>query len=171
MLSNLTIVGSGDTGVAQRGMTLRRGTGADLRNVLLTGYTLEAIDIRDDATVEQVQNGNLSFNGLLLTASPTGTYFEPELNEKDDDGGFDEESYLRQSIGDDAFLNEAVLSPSAFSRSNPEFTPSYDVAILTQRSAAIPQGEFWDEAANYVGAIRPGSRTTWLSGWTAFPEN
>ncbi|RMG57537.1 MAG: hypothetical protein D6717_04650 [Gammaproteobacteria bacterium] len=34
-----------------------------------------------------------------------------------------------------------------------------------------PEGEFWDESANYAGALRPGSTTTWLDGWTAFPES
>ncbi|MGQ7270949.1 hypothetical protein [Marinobacter nauticus] len=34
-----------------------------------------------------------------------------------------------------------------------------------------PKSEFFDESADYLGAINPRSSDTWLDGWTAFPES
>jgi hypothetical protein len=68
------------------------------------------------------------------------------------------------------FIGERVLPQAAHSLTEPDFVPAWNESLM-RVSAPIPQGEFWDEAANFVGAIRPGSRTTWLDGWTAFPSN
>jgi len=35
----------------------------------------------------------------------------------------------------------------------------------------LPQGEFWDEGARYIGALEPGATSSWLDGWTAFPAD
>ena len=42
---------------------------------------------------------------------------------------------------------------------------------LRDGAVAPPQGEFWDESALYIGAIRPGAARDWTDGWTDFPLN
>lgn len=167
-LSNVTIVGSADPGIAQRGMTLRRGTAGDLRNMLVGGFTIGAVDIRDAATVEQIENGNLRFDGVVLTDARV--LFEDEPTEKDDDGGFDEARYFRDNPGV-ITSSKHVLPKEAYDLNAPGFVPLFDHKVLTERAVPVPQGEFWDEAANFIGAFRPGSWTTWIDNWTAFPDD
>ncbi len=169
-LSNVTILGGGNPAVAQRGITLRRGTGADLRNTLIAGFSLDAIDVRDRATVEQIETGALKADALVFSDAVGGRIFESEEGTGDDDGGFDEAGFFQGAKVRSAVVPSALIPASAYSPTAPDFTPDYNES-LTSLVAPIPQGEFWDEAANFVGAIRPGSRTDWLDGWTAFPEH
>lgn len=167
-LSNVTLVGSGDPRIAQRGLLLRRGTGGDLRNFLVTDFTSEALDIRDKQTAQLLQTGELGLKGWLV-ARAKGEFFSVETGEGDDDGGLDEQSLFDAQSGN-RLITGRVLSEAAHAVVRPDFTPS-------SRSAAasgyvpVPQGEFWDEAANFIGAVRPGERVSWLEGWTDFPEN
>lgn len=169
-LSNVTLIAGGDPMKAQRGMVLRLGTGADLRNLLLAGFSLDAIDVRDGATVEQTKTGVLQAHALVFTDAVGGRIFERETGEDDDDGGFDEEAFFLGPESGSAFIPDQVLSRAAHDLGKPDFTPIYNESLMKIHTPII-QGEFWDEAANYVGAIRPGSRTTWLDGWTAFDNN
>ena len=34
--------------------------------------------------------------------------------------------------------------------------------------AATPSDAFFDATATYVGAVAPGSSSTWMDGWTRF---
>lgn len=167
-LSNLTLLSSGNPGIAQRGMTLREGTGGDLRNVLVAGFTLGAIDVRGAATVAQIEKGGLRISGLVLT-DPVGDWFEAESGEKDDDGGFDEAAWIRTVEGA-TFREHGLLDPDTADPRGPRLVPRDD-PILRTAAVPLPQGEFWDEAANFAGAVRPGSRGSWLDGWAAFPSD
>lgn len=170
-LSNVTIVNSHNKDASQRGMTLRRGTGGDLRNFLITGSSKEMIDIRDVSTAQLTESGGLKFDSILfLDPATRGQFFESEVGEADDDGGFDENSFFSTRAANTEFSDKQLLSREAYDPVNPDFTPPAK-SIAEENSAPIPQGEFWDEAANYRGAIRPGNRATWLDGWTAFPES
>jgi len=66
------------------------------------------------------------------------------------------------------------LNPSSPSRSSarlgsaPDFVPTGVSAI---RPAALPRGEFGDESARFIGAVRPGDTTARCWGWSAFAEN
>jgi hypothetical protein len=170
ILSNVTIVGGGNPDVGQRGLVLRHGTAADLRNMLIAGFSLDAIDVRDASTVAQAKAGTLHGEALVFAEPAKGRVFEKEEGKDDDDGGFDEEAFFVTPKTRSVFIGERVLPQAAHSLTEPDFVPAWNESLM-RVSAPIPQGEFWDEAANFVGAIRPGSRTTWLDGWTAFPSN
>jgi len=170
-LSNLTLVGSQSRKRAQRGMTLRRGTGGDLRNILVSGFSLEAIDIRDRTTAAGIEKGRLRFAGVLFTTPPFGgRYFGEESGEGDDDGGFDERRFFETLGKGVRFATVPVLPNGTYDASLPRFVPPAILGAETE-SAPVPEGELWDEAANFIGAVRPGSRNTWLDGWTAFPND
>lgn len=168
-LSNVTIVGSGNPGIAQRAMVLRRGTAGDLRNVLVADFVQDTIDIRDASTVEQVKKGALRFEGLVFDNPSQTRLFEDESGDGNDDAGFDEAGFFRAGsphaveIGSRLFKGGASAGAAAL-------VPEYDEALISN-AAPVPQGEFWEEAANFVGAVRPGSRASWLDGWTSFPQN
>lgn len=171
-LSNVTLVGSHSKEIAQRAMVLRRGTGADLRNFIISGFPKETIDIRDASTAALLETGELKFSGFLLADSGLGaSAFPAEEGESDDDGGFDERAWFLDEQGDEfAFARRSVLPQSAYTKHAPGFIPESS-SPAAQSTTAVSQGEFWDEAANYQGAIRPGNRVSWIHGWTAFPEN
>ncbi len=169
-LANVTLLGSRTRGTGQRGLTLRRGTAADLRNLVVAGFPLELVDIRDRATVELVAAGRLRFSGLIAhdIGSDGERWAEPERGDADDDGGFDEGRFLRRTshrLGTDPGLSRA-----AFDLDEPNFHPAAGSPV-EQAAADVPQGEFWREGARYLGAFRPGAVSSWLNGWAAFPAS
>lgn len=165
---NVTLISSGKADKYQRAMTLRRGTGGHFNNMLVQGFSGELIDLRDIDTVRHIGQ-HLTFSGLLVeNIGSDGKSFFADESSKDDDGGFSEERYFASL--DDVQLGVNVgLTDSATRRDTPDYIP-----LLRSQSAdpelRSPEGEFWDEAANYHGAIRPGSKQAWTHGWTAFPE-
>lgn len=168
-LANLTLVGAPGSERVQRAMTLRRGTGGDFRNLLITGYGGEVIDIRDSATVKQVEQKGLRFSSLLLADAPQGrTIFAPEVGEHDDDQGFDEKGYFT-SVPNSEFHGSKIVMASAYNLLEPDFIPPAN-SPAGENASDIPQGEFWDQGATYRGAFRPGTRVSWMDGWSAFPE-
>ncbi|EXJ15460.1 hypothetical protein [Imhoffiella purpurea] len=169
-LSNVTIVGGRNPAVGQRGMVLRRGTGGNLLNVLVADFSLEAIDVRDPATVAQAERGVLRTSGLVLAGGVGERLFELEQGEADDDGGFDESAFFLSDAEHAAHWPSSPLTHLGPVWTATEFVPEYD-GRLVRLAVQPPQGEFWDEAAGFIGALRPGARTSWLEGWTDFAEH
>ena len=63
-----------------------------------------------------------------------------------------------------------LIGEKAFSRTKPDFNPrSHSIALNGTPPGG--GGTFWDEGADFVGAIRLGNRFSWLDGWSSFPEN
>ncbi len=166
-LSNITLVGSGNNTIAQRGLLLRRGTGGDFRNVLITGFSTEALDIGDVDTAELTGSGELKANGWVIQNSDM-RYFSEERDSQNDDDGFSEQSWIQQT-NNELTPREIILFANTPGQI-PDFAP-LPRSAATKINVPLPQGEFWDEGANFAGAIRPGSRVSWLDGWTAYPIN
>ncbi|MCB9763759.1 MAG: hypothetical protein H6739_28580 [Alphaproteobacteria bacterium] len=171
-LYNLTILGSGNPDIAQRGILLRLGTAGTLRNVIVAGSTTELLDIRDEATVAQIDGGALTIDNLIAfdIGASGADFFRPETGADDDDGGFDEEGWLTSVDLNIRLGTDPGLPPAAFDLAAPDFVPAVNGAAATG-AASPPEGEFWDQAATYIGAVRPGTATPWYAGWTAFPED
>lgn len=152
---NVTLQSMSSTDAVQRGMTLRRGTGGHFNNMIIDGFSGEAIDIKDVETVARLDSRQLSFSGLLIS------------NIGRDGSGFDEARYFR----DVAQLGVAPqFRLSAIEPSQPEFRLQAN-SPAREGAATVPEDEFWDESADYIGAVRPGANTTWMAGWTAFPAD
>lgn len=166
-LSNISLVGSGNNTIAQRGLLLRRGTGGDLRNVLITGFSTEAFDIGDAATAALTGSGELKAHGWVIQNNDM-RYFADELDGQDDDLGFSEQDWILQA-GNTLTPREVIVFAITPGQ-RPDFAPLPNSAA-TKIHVPVPQGEFWDEGANFAGAIRPGARVSWLDGWTAYPLN
>lgn len=167
-ISNITLIGSGDPTRDQRGMVLRRGTGGTILNALLIGFPVEAIDIRDISTASLIGKGDLEFAGLAMHASGGGRLFERETGTDDDDGGFDESEYFSSRVAGVDTRNDPLLPRAALDPAAPVFVPQRG-SPLADDAAPVPQGEFWDEAARFIGAFRPGAGEDWTAGWTAYP--
>jgi len=137
----------------------------------VASFTKEALDIRDPSTVAGLESGCLSFKSVLFTQPAEGTpYFTGEGGDEDDDGGFDEAAYFTAAQSGVMIGVEGVVPEAAFNLPEPGFVPPFN-PLLMEQSAPLPQGEFWDEAANFIGAERPGNRSSWLNGWTEFSDS
>ena len=167
---NVTLVSPRSHEKHHRAMTLRRGTAGSFNNMVITGFSAEAVDIRDSSTVKQALDGDLSFSSIVLhRIGSRGTgWFEKETLARDDDGNFSERHFFEEYGTSISFGVDPMLPAEARDPLNPAFTP-FNRSPLRNRSVPVPQGEFWDEGANYVGAVRPGSADTWFDGWAAFP--
>lgn len=169
-IANMTLVGSRRAGAGQRAMTLRRGTAADLRNLIVAGFPAGILDVRDASTAGLVPAGRLRFSGLIAhrIGRDGDTWTEDESGDGDDDGGFDEAAFLH--TGDTRLGASPGLPASAFDLESPRFAPVAG-SPAARGAAIVPQGEFWDEGATWLGAVKPGAASSWLDGWTAFPAN
>lgn len=171
VMYNVTLVSPRSHTRHHRAMTLREGTGGHFHNVLMHGFSGEAVDIKDAVTVANLDNGRLTFQALAINdiGGRGISYFEAESGEADDDGGLDEAGYFRDTVGA-RFAVDPQFSRDVSSTVNPDFAPG-GTSGLRDGAVAPPQGEFWDESALYIGAIRPGAARDWTDGWTAFPLN
>ncbi len=165
---NATLIGS-DTG-AQRAMTLRTGTRGQFANILASSFGLEFVDIRGEVSPRGIDQGELTFEAIVMhrIGEENNRPFLSETDGRDNDGGFDEATYFLD--GSLAVTTRPLLRLSARSQSpiQPDFVPSGQADINPR---PVPSGEFWDESARYIGALRPGETDPWYVGWTAFPQN
>ncbi len=171
VMYNVTLVSPRSHTRHHRAMTLREGTGGHFHNVLMHGFSGEAVDIKDAVTVANLDEGRLTFQALAINAiGGRGVgYFEDESGDADDDGGLDEAGYFRDTVGA-RFAVDPLFSRDVSSTVHPDFAPG-GASSLKDGAVAPPQGEFWDESALYIGAIRPGAARDWTDGWTDFPLN
>ena len=169
---NITLIGSNDPAASQRGATYKEGTGGMVRNALFIGHPVESIDIKDPATVTQLQDGGLVIaDSLFWQAGEGGEHFFPslddELGEEDDDEGFDELSFFTDAALNNRFDLDPEM-PNAYDLREPGWIPEADLRGLGVNPPS--DGTFFDEAADYFGAFAPGA-LPWTENWTAYPEN
>lgn len=161
---NATLCGSNvDVAKEQYGMLLRRGTRAQVFNVIVTGFEA-GIDLRN--AVEGIELRNSIFYGNLLhnVAYPESPDGEPGTPEADDDSDFDERAWFAAS-------GNREIDPElgdCFHPEDPDFAPKNPL----NEGAAIPprSDSFFDPNAAYIGAVRD-ARDRWMSGkwvvWSA----
>lgn len=168
---NITLIGSRNPDSGQRAMNLRRGTAGEFYNFIVFGHSKEFLDIRDEVTANLARRGDITFShGLVYGIGLDGRrYFASELDEKsNDDNGLIEANYIASQ--NQVILGENPKMPRAQDLIAPDYTPAID-SLAAMAFSAQPQEEFWDESANYMGALRPGEQNSWLSGWTQFDTN
>ncbi|MEN0067173.1 MAG: serine/threonine-protein kinase [Myxococcota bacterium] len=159
-LSHLTLLGSRNDRVSQRALVLRRGTAGRIENVVIGGFRRGVADVGDASTAELARQGRLTLGpGVMYGLGEDGR--TPFPKEEDDDGGFIESGWP----GALELVDGGTMDISA-----PDFTPPGH-SPAARGATPLPDEEFWDAAATWLGATRPGTKHTWLEGWTAFPEN
>ncbi|MCG8313654.1 MAG: hypothetical protein MI976_10590 [Pseudomonadales bacterium] len=167
---NATLVGGFSENKSQRAMNLRRGTGGHFVNFLILGFSKESIDLRGDHTVANIEAGRLSFDSMIMFDIGEGgrSFFADESKEADDDdGGFSEKVYFSGLASVKLDVNPG-FGLSVRDPYRPEFSPQGNT-VAALFSSKPPQDEFWNEGANFLGAIPPKAKKTWLDGWTHFP--
>ncbi|MEZ4230074.1 MAG: serine/threonine-protein kinase [Polyangiaceae bacterium] len=155
---NATLCGiNKKAGKEQFGMLLRKGTGATIRNTIVTGFDV-GLDIRNANTRADISHsvffGNITHNIAVPEAGRDG-------EASDDDHGLDEERWLL-----DAKRHVLTTNPSlgdCFNPTRPIFGPANS---LVDEAAVPPKDGFFDVSARYVGAFRDAKDDWATAPWT-----
>ncbi|MEN0061789.1 MAG: hypothetical protein AAGA48_06530 [Myxococcota bacterium] len=186
VISNVTILGSGDQkATAQNAMELKEGTAANLVNLLIARQTGHGVNLKDPQTSAWLDpyapdGAQLTLrNSVFYAVGADGMSWARDDGEvggdEDDDGGFDENAWLQtvelaNSFNADPALPEPDAAGAWITNPTPLWIPAPG-SVAGKVGGTPPTGEFFDSAATFAGAIRPGSEVAWWDGWTAFPEN
>jgi hypothetical protein len=170
---NVTMVGSDDPDASNRGMLLRRGTGGVIANTIISGFRNEAIDIRDEATVSNLEDGTLNVDYLYIydIGEDGSSWFSDESGvddegePKDDDGGFIEEDHFLDEVLTIEYLDPELEDAQNLADPDPRLGATSPAAT---GGATPPGGGFFDTSATYYGAFDPAA-ASWMTGWTDFP--
>lgn len=158
---NVTLIGRSGRGAANltaAGLHLRRGTRGTLVNAIVTGFNA-ALDIDDQITADNCTAGTLVVRNSIVFGN-TNT---------DDADGDTFEAACRGAAG--WGLTAAAANPlnaAAINLDAPNFTPASAAAV--GGAAAVPAGDAFFTAVDYIGAVAP-TGTPWYQGWTTFARN
>lgn len=156
-LYNVTMLGGlvADPAAAHSGdgMRLRRGTAVTARNVILTGFGGDALDVRDNS-LGLFTSGDSSIQASIIIGNSGQTEWS-QLNGL----GVD-------SIG--TMFTEPILVNARY-EGNPDPRPMAGSAALAVGSAVTPPSNdlMLDTSARYVGAF---GDENWLEEWTFFGD-
>jgi len=164
---NVTLYGSGRSAKEHRAILLREGSGGHFHNMIIDSFAIEALDTRDEVTALVGMDAFTFSHNLLANNGRLGN-LSASAEAEDDDYGFNEEKWIQTPELSNKVQVGSGLQISASNETSPHFRPFG----LTRGMDAInpPKAEFFDESADYQGAINPGSTSNWLDRWTAFPE-
>jgi hypothetical protein len=158
---NVTLIGRSGRGAANltaAGLHLRRGTRGKLYNFVVMGFNA-ALDIDDQLTADHCAGGNLLVSNSIV-------FGNTNVDDSDADAF---EAGCRGAAG--WGLTAATTSPLNAAATNldaPNFMPVSAAAVGGH--AAVPAGDAFFTAVDYVGAVAP-TGTPWYQGWTTFARN
>jgi hypothetical protein len=159
---NMTICGDNDTadgGEAFRAVLFRRGTAVTFRNFLVRARTL-GMQISDQATIDQVNNGTTQIGAGVLWGPATGV-LHSSVAPFVSSGRFPD---VRAGV-------DGGLSANCFRHDNPDFRPTSIATLAGGQLAPIqPPNDGFFEPVTFIGAIPPPPEDDWTQGWTAYPQ-
>ncbi len=165
-LYNLTFIGSGVPGydeASSPGIYLRRGAGARLYNTLVTRFYSTGVYVDGTSTQAQVDNGNLSMNGILLWNNNIGSGSGETLETQVHAGTLE---FAKGNRGNGK--NFVVADPKMrrpFEFSDPDFRPLPDSSIFRASWVQPPDDGFFDQSARFAGGA---GDAPWWQEWASF---
>lgn len=143
-LANFTFIGKGSGG---RGLELRRGTGANIHNTVVTGFDTYCLDINDNATF---LNGGSSATTLTGQLTMTNTRFACANN-------FSE-------AGTDPWLISTWFNGQAGNSTGAvDLSGIVNGPTVNALTAATLSDSFFDKVT-HIGAVKD-TASNWTSGW------
>jgi hypothetical protein len=168
---NVTFVGAGanfdtsvDEGASVAAVWLRRGTRGVYNNMIAYNWVTSGIAIADANTQTQVNNNQLTIDGLLLWDN--GKYAQRANTPSGQTGNAFTAEWLTGARG--TSRNVLIANPllrKPFDYSNPDFRPAFGSPVFSSRWIQPPDDGFFDQWATYIGAF--GS-VDWTEEWTNF---
>jgi hypothetical protein len=158
---NATLIGKKDyTAGSSFAAIFRRGTGGNYYNHLFMNFP-QGIEVRDQATMDQIADGNLFVKNSIFFDNAGGGNFPATPSMPLD---FPE----RMIFMDASWSNREVdpgMPTDAFSLTSPKFALGAGSAALG--GGATPPSDGFFEPATFVGAV---GAEDWTQGWTAYPQ-
>lgn len=154
-ISNITLVGRAGSENSKIGVLLRRGTEADLSNIVVTGFNERCFDVDDAATFDNITSGGINIRNSI----------------------FDCAALTDDAAEDPLVLSEFLIDDQGNTVGEPGLVDVADVAApdfrATPGSAAASGGETpndpFFESVDFRGGCGPES--SWMDGWTSFELN
>ncbi len=178
-LYNITLIGDPspalgtDSGI---GVMLREGTAGTLRNLVVTGFKRQAVNIDKPATVDRINAGLLTFSHSLFWGNctnppangdctgPNGAdQFALDTQDNPPLAGFSTRSWVTgQSTN--RMVNPLLRNPFGVV---PDFRPALNSPALDQNLIRIPPDDgFFSTDVDFAGCMSPVY--DWTRGWTTF---
>jgi len=177
-LYNVTFIG--DPGAAYgakstNGLLLRRGTGCELQNLIVTGFKNTGININDGPTFTQAQNGSLIVDHSIFSGNGAGKPSEDVMDESlvltDNNSEvvpFTTSAFIKGatslafSMKNNRFMDPKLRDP--YNLLSPDFRPMLESPALNVNFVKIPPDDgFFDTWVNFVGG------TSATNDWTQEP--
>ena len=155
-LSNVTMIGAQTKG--SYGMLLRKGTGAHLSSMLITGFAKAGIDIDDNETFKHggtLTGSPVAATGLTIENSIVFNTKNFETGEKDAAGVLVVEPWLVEAWFKSQAGNQVV---------EPALNGWFPTASSPAIGAGVTPNDAWFNYADYVGAFADES-DDWTAGW------
>ncbi len=167
MISNLTLIGAGNgNGESDLGMLLREGTGAYIYNAVVMNFGEFGIDIDQDATWDNAENGDLVVDYSVFFNNAID---KDGLDWSNDDDEIDEEDFISDMMTNNWFGTDPDLMDAA-NTDAPNFTPNAGSILLDADNAMDPTTmDAWFDQAMYIGGM--GDGFNWIEGWTTSDKN
>lgn len=161
-LFNVALIGNGTS----IGMRYRRGTAGTVANSIVTGFT-DGLRVDDPTTVGLCSDDTFNLMNVL--------FFNNDDFLHNDAADSEENTCLAawtEIWSDPAGLNVGLASAADWTTGTmPDLVPAADLMSQAGLSAADLPGGDWFAAADYIGAIEPGTETPWIAGWTTWDRN
>jgi hypothetical protein len=156
-ISNITLIGVGDSSLGDTGIVFRRGTAPKLMNAVATNFLKFCFDIDNDATYTQVTDGNLTVKSTLLDCT---TDLADDTDDTDNDlNGF--------------FTGEATNVLGTVSLSAPTGGSHAYINGTNEAAATVTDPTAVDsffDSVDYIGAV-PSAAGDWTDNWTVWLQD
>lgn len=150
VLSNITFVGtSSETAKGGAGLLLRKGTGAEIHNAIITGFKSSCLDI-DDA--ETFNNANTD-DGLIMVNSLVKCSKDFDLESGD---AFNVEQWFKSQTGNNV--------------ADPQLTNWVPAQSSPALKNGVPPLDLFFDFVDYIGAIED-IQNDWTKGWSTSAKN
>lgn len=167
VIFNTTFVGSGVQGFDESnapGIYLRRGAGASVNNTVVTRFYSAGLHIDGSSTEAQIDNGNLTMNGILLWKNNIGTGGDATIDGQVRSGAT--ASFAKGERGQGRqFLAADPMLRRPFEVNDPDFRPLPNSVVFRANWVQPPDDGFFNQSARFIGAA---GETKWWEEWTNF---
>ena len=167
---NFTFAGSGDTftqgvdeGAGVAAVWLRRGAAGRYNNMLLYNWVSNGFELRDDATLANLDNQQLTVDGVLLWDNGKASGRANTLEGQSTANSLPFLSGQRGQAKNVLVADPMLRRP--FEYSDPDFRPRLGSPVFRANWVQPPDDGFFDQWATYTGAF---GDIDWAEEWVSF---
>jgi hypothetical protein len=168
VIYNITCVGSGQPGFDEGnspGLFLRRGSRGSINNAISTNFWSAGAFVDGTATQAQIDNGQLSMNGVLLWDNNLGST-PPGANTLAGQVDAALLTFAQGTRGNGRnFLVQNPRYARAFEYSDPDWRGLFGSPIFRAGWVSPPNDGFFDQSARFIGGVGDDA---WWEEWTSF---